>query len=90
MRTTLTPELRMEFASEWNLVLEQAKQSHSLEDIHALLNKWQHIAVMESRNPGSYQRMLDRAAQILARGGNPEGRTLEEMLDLIDRRRQAS
>lgn len=88
LRAALTPELRAVFDREWELVLEQAKQSHSLEDIHSLLNKWQHTAVMEIRDPGSYQRILDKAARILAQGGNPDGRSLEEMLDLIERRRQ--
>ncbi|WP_280404430.1 DUF6247 family protein [Nocardia brasiliensis] len=39
LRAALSPELRAEFDREWDPVLEQAKKSHTLEEIHALLNK---------------------------------------------------
>ncbi|WP_327146870.1 DUF6247 family protein [Nocardia sp. NBC_01327] len=89
LRAALPPPLREEFDSEWESVLEDAKKSHTLVDIHALLNKWQHTAAMEFRDPGSYQRMLDKAARILEQGGNPHGGTLEDMLAHIERRRRA-
>ncbi|WP_405487771.1 DUF6247 family protein [Nocardia sp. NBC_00511] len=91
LRTALVPALRAEFDTEWDLVLDQAKCTKSLEGIHALLAKWQHTAVLEQRDPGSYCRILDKVDQIQAKGGNPEGRTLDEMLAAIEeRRRQAS
>lgn len=89
LRAALSPELRAEFDREWDLVLEQAKKSHTLEEIHALLNKWQHTAVMEKREPGSYQRMVDRAARIEADGGRTTDVSIEDVRSLITRRLQA-
>lgn len=89
LRSALTPELRAVFDREWDLVLDQAKQSHSLEDIHALLNKWQHTAVMEIREPGSYQRVLDKAAKIQADGGRTTGVSIDEIRAAMLHRLQA-
>lgn len=89
LRAALTPELRAEFDREWDLVLEQAKESHTLEDIHALLNKWQHTAVMEIREPGSYQRLLDKAARIQADGGRTTDVSIDDVRVLLAHRLQA-
>ncbi|AFU04218.1 DUF6247 family protein [Nocardia brasiliensis] len=89
LRAALTPDLRAEFDREWDLVLEQAKKSHTLEEIHALLNKWQHTVVMEKRDPGSYQRMVEKAARIEAGGGRTTGVSIEAVRSLITRRLQA-
>lgn len=88
LRAVLSPLLREEFDGEWETTLEEAKTSHTLVGIHELLNKWQHTAVMEMRDPASYQRLLDKAARILEQGGNPEGGSLEDMLAHIERRRR--
>ncbi|KAA8885176.1 hypothetical protein F3087_30560 [Nocardia colli] len=89
LRAALTPALRAEFDREWDLVLEQAKESHTLEDVHALLNKWQHTAVMELREPGSYQRMLDKAARIQADGGRTTDVSIDDVRVLLAHRLQA-
>ncbi|MEU7138315.1 DUF6247 family protein [Nocardia sp. NPDC046473] len=89
LRAALPPELRAEFDREWDVVLEQAKKSHTLEEIDALLNKWQHTAVMEIREPGSYQRMLDKAERIQADGGRKTGVSIDDVRRLITRRLQA-
>ncbi|MFI9505376.1 DUF6247 family protein [Nocardia sp. NPDC052566] len=90
LRTALPAVLRDTFDTEWVQVLDRAKQSHSLREIHELLNKWQHTAAMELRAPGSYQRLLDKAAQIESAGGRSSGVSIEDMRALIQRRMQAS
>jgi hypothetical protein len=67
IRACLTPTLVAEFDREWQLVLERVKQSQDLGDLYELLNKWQHTAFMEMREPGSYYRLLGRAEQIIRR-----------------------
>jgi hypothetical protein len=86
IRACLTPTLAAEFDREWRIVLDRVKQSQDLTDLHELLNKWQHTAYMESREPGSYYRMLGKAEQILRAGGNPEAVPFEDMLALIRQR----
>ncbi|MEC3915958.1 DUF6247 family protein [Nocardia sp. CDC160] len=89
LRAALPSALREEFDAEWVLVLDRAKQSHSLREIHDLLNKWQHTAAMELREPGSYGRVLEKAAQIEAAGGRTTGVSIEDMRALIQQRLQA-
>lgn len=89
LRAALGPELRAEFDREWDLALEQAKKSHTLEEIHGLLNKWQHTAVMEKREPGSCQRIVEKAARIEADGGRSTGVSIEDVRSLITDRLQA-
>jgi hypothetical protein len=86
IRACLTPSLVAEFDSEWELVLEQAKQTKDLVAIHSLLNKWQHLAYAEMRDPGSYYRMLAKAEQIMRAGHNPSAGTVEDMRAMINRR----
>lgn len=86
VRACLTPMLAAEFDREWEIVLERVKQSMDLADLHELLNKWQHTAYMEMRDPGSYYRMLGKAEQITRTGGNPDAAPFEEMQALIRQR----
>ncbi|MBF6239935.1 DUF6247 family protein [Nocardia otitidiscaviarum] len=89
LRSVLSAALREEFDAEWEVALERAKQSHSLAGIRSLLNKWQHTAVMEQRDPGSYRRMLDKAADIEAAGGRASAISVDDLRALIARRLQA-
>ncbi|GAB0103064.1 hypothetical protein JMUB6875_20360 [Nocardia sp. JMUB6875] len=89
LRAALPAALREEFDAEWVQVLDRAKQSHSLREIHDLLSKWQHTAAMEIRDPGSYQRLLEKAAQIEAAGGRSTAVSIEDMRALIQQRLQA-
>lgn len=82
----LPVELRDEFDGEWGRVLDRAKESHSLEEVHDLLNKWQHTAAMELRSPGSYGRVLEMAAQIEVAGGRATAMSVEDMRALIEQR----
>ncbi|MGW5108787.1 DUF6247 family protein [Nocardia sp. NPDC004123] len=86
LRVALRPALRDELDAEWVQVLDRAKQSHSLREIHDLLNKWQHAAVMELRDLGSYQQLLEKAAQIEAAGGRTTTVSIEDMRAQIQQR----
>ena len=86
IRACLTPGLAAEFDSEWDIVLERAKQSKDLAGVHDLLNKWRHTAYMEMRDPGSHYRMLAKAEQILRTGRNPDAAPFEDMQALIRQR----
>jgi hypothetical protein len=86
VRAGLTPTLAAEFDREWQIVLDRVKRSQDLADLHELLNKWQHIAYMETRAPGSYYQMLAKAEQIMRTGGNPDGVPFEQMQALIEER----
>jgi len=86
IRACLTPGLAAEFDSEWDIVLERAKQSKDLAGVHDLLNKWRHTAYMEMRDPGSHYRMLAKAEQIIRTGRNPDAAPFEDMQALIRQR----
>lgn len=86
VRACLTPALAAEFDSEWEIVLERAKQSKDLAGVHDLLNKWRHTAYMEMRDPGSHYRMLAKAEQIIRTGHNPDATSFEDMQALIRQR----
>jgi hypothetical protein len=86
IRACLTPSLAAEFDSEWEIVLERAKQSKDLAGVHDLLNKWRHTAYMEMRDPGSYYRILAKAEQIMRTGHNPNAVSIEDMQALIRQR----
>lgn len=72
IRACLAPTLAAEFDREWEIVLDRVKQSKDLADLHELLHKWRHTAYAETRDPGSYYRMLSKAEQILRAGSNPD------------------
>lgn len=86
IRACLTPTLAAEFDHEWAVVLDRVKQSQDLRDLHALLNKWQHTAYLEQRDPGAYYRMLAKAELITRTGGNPDAVPFEDMQALIRKR----
>lgn len=72
IRARLTPTLAAEFDHEWNTVLDRVKQSQDLTDLHELLAKWRHTAVLELRDPGATYRILAKAEQIQRTGHNPD------------------
>ena len=86
IRMSLTPALAAEFDHEWDIVLERAKQSKDLTEVHDLLTKWRHTASMEMCDPGSHYRMLAKAEQILRTGRNPDAAPFEDMQELIRQR----
>ncbi|NNH75280.1 hypothetical protein HLB23_36430 [Nocardia uniformis] len=88
LRASLTPSLRAVFDREWGLVMDQAKDARSLTGVHKFLTQWRYIAADEARDPGAYFRVLAKAAEIEASGGNPAGRSMEDVLALIEQRRQ--
>ncbi|CAN5260248.1 hypothetical protein BH20ACT5_BH20ACT5_07390 [soil metagenome] len=54
------------FDSEWEVVLEQAKESKNLDGVSELLGRWRHFAYAELTDPDSYFRILATAARIQA------------------------
>jgi hypothetical protein len=90
LRISLPPTLRAIFEQEWALIMDEAKERMTLSGVVDLVQKWQHIAGDEARDPGAYFRVLAKAEQIQATGANPSAATFEDMQALIARRRQAS
>ncbi|MGH3934593.1 MAG: DUF6247 family protein [Pseudonocardiaceae bacterium] len=86
IRGCLTSALAAEFDSEWEIVLEHAKQSKDLAGVHDLLTKWRHTAYLEMRDPGAYYRMLAKAEQIMRTGRNPDAVSFEDMQALLRQR----
>ena len=86
IRACLAPALAREFDREWDIVLERAKQSQDLAGVHDLLAKWRHTAYLEMREPGSHERMLAKAEQILRTGHNLDATPFEDMQALIRQR----
>ncbi len=86
IRACLSPRLVAEFDADWNIVLDRAKASKDLADVHNLLQKWRHLAYAELRAPGSYFRLQAKAEQILRTGENPTAGSFEDMQALIRER----
>ena len=86
IRACLTPTLAAEFDHEWAIVLDRVKQSQDLTDLHALLNKWQHTAYLEMREPGAYYRMLAKAEEIMRTGQRAGAVSADDMRALIRQR----
>jgi Family of unknown function (DUF6247) len=86
IRACLTSALAAEFDSEWETVLERAKQSKDLAGVHDMLSKWRHTAYLEMRDPGAYYRMLAKAEQITRTGRNPDAVPLEDLQALLRQR----
>lgn len=87
IRACLTPRVAAEFDTEWNIVLDRAKQAMDLAPIHKLLNKWRHLAYAELKDPGSYFRLVATAEHTLATGQAPAGSVSgEDIMARIHRR----
>lgn len=86
IRAALTPTLRGEFDREWDVVLDEAKESKDLGRVHNLLHKWRHIAAGEAEEPGRYYRVLAKAEQIIRAGGNPDAQPADDVMRLIAER----
>jgi len=85
IRACLTPTLAAEFDHEWDIVLDRVKQSQDLTDLHQLLAKWRHTAVLELRGPGATYQVLAKAEQIQRTGHNPDA-TPVDLQALIQQR----
>ncbi|RJQ79421.1 hypothetical protein D5S17_10425 [Pseudonocardiaceae bacterium YIM PH 21723] len=73
IRACLTPTVAAVFDSEWAFVMDQAKQTLNLDNVHRFLQKWRLMAYAETKDPGSYFRVLARAARTEATGELPPG-----------------
>lgn len=83
IRACLPAGLAAEFDREWELVLEQAKQSQELAGVYELVAKWRHTAHLEAGQPGAYGRLLGKAEQIRRAGHNPDAGSVEDLRSLI-------
>lgn len=91
IRSQLPADLAAVFDSEWEIVLEAAKRTQDLQAIHDLLQHWWHFAAAEAAEPGSYFRLQERAARVLANGApSPGGIGAEEVRALIEARLRES
>jgi len=87
IRACLTAQMLADFDREWDFVLDEAKQTHSLEDVQDLLAKWRLMAYHELKYPGSYARMMATVERTLATGKAPAGSISgEEMMARIQAR----
>lgn len=86
VRTCLSPALVAEFDAEGDLTLDEAKRDKDLTPIHELLNKWQHLAYAELKEPGVHNRLMAKAEQILRSGPHPGGVPIEEVRARLARR----
>jgi hypothetical protein len=87
IRRALTSTLRSEFDREWELALDKAKGVEAVRPpVHDLLHKWRHIAAGEAEEPGRYYRVLAKADQITRAGGNPGGRSADDVMQLVAER----
>lgn len=64
------------------MVLEQSK---ILTGVRDLLNKWQHTACLELRDPGAHARLQAKAAEIVRTGRNPDAVPFDELQAAITR-----
>jgi hypothetical protein len=86
IRAALSSELAAEFDREWRSVLGRAADSQDLAEVHDLINKWRHTVYLETRSPGAYQALLDKAEEILRTGHRPDATSMEDHLALIRER----
>lgn len=89
IRACLTPQVAAVFDDEWQDVLEAAKQSKDLAEVHELLGKWRFIAHAELTHPGSYFQVLATAARAQATGRAAPGSVSAEEVRALIRARLA-
>lgn len=86
IRASLSSALGAEFDREWEIVLERAKQDKSIAGVHSMVNKWRHLAYLESKDPGAYYRLLAKAEHIVRTGHNSDAGSFEDTQALIQQR----
>jgi Family of unknown function (DUF6247) len=89
IRACLPPDVMAVFDREWEFVLDQAKQSKDLSEVHLLLRKWRFYAAEELKQPGWYDALQAKIERILRTGENPGAVTWEDMQALLAARRGA-
>jgi hypothetical protein len=87
IRACLHPDTAAVFDAEWELVLEEAKHSKDLTEVHELLHKWRFFALEELKQPGWYGALMSKAERILRTGINPGAVSWEDLQELLARRR---
>ncbi|MGH3873256.1 MAG: DUF6247 family protein [Pseudonocardiaceae bacterium] len=87
IRRCLTPDVAAAFDAEWEIVLDEAKQTKDLAPVHELLHKWRHFSYAELKSPGTYSRMLAAAERTLVTGETPQGSISGAEIKAVIRRR---
>lgn len=80
-------EERTEFEHAYQQALTEASQTLDLNRVLDVLRNYHRIAWMTQRQGAvAHRRMLDKAAEILRTGKNPDAVPLEDIKALIDRK----
>ncbi|WP_064742966.1 DUF6247 family protein [Pseudonocardia spinosispora] len=87
IRDALIDEERAEFEQAYQQALTEASQTLDLNRVLDVLRNYHRIAWMtQKQGPEAHRRMLDKAAEILRTGKNPDAVPLEDHLALINRK----
>jgi hypothetical protein len=87
IRDALIDEERAEFEQAYQDAMLEATRTLDLSRVLDVLRNYHRIAWLTQRQgPAAHRRMLDKAAQILRTGHNPDAVSTEEVQALIRRR----
>jgi hypothetical protein len=73
IRAALLPEEQPEFDRQYQRALDIARETLSLNQLHAMLEHWRRIAVMTQADPVVHRQMLRAAEHTLRTGEVPAG-----------------
>lgn len=79
LRDQLSGAALADFDEEWAAVLDRAKATHDLAEVHELIAVWRHRIHAERQQPGIHAALRAKAEQILHLGHNPTATSDEEM-----------
>lgn len=87
IRDALIDEERAEFEHAYQEALAQAAQTLDLSRVLDVLRNYHRIAWLTQRQgPEAHRQMLDKAAEIMRTGDNPDAVSLEDVKALISKR----
>lgn len=87
IRDALIDEERAEFERAYQKAIAEAARTLDLTTVLAVLRNYHRIAWLTQRQgPEAHRRMLDKAAEIMRTGHNPDGVSAEDMQALIRER----
>lgn len=87
IRDALIDEERTEFERAYQEAMIEAARTLDLTEVLDVLRSYHRIAWLTRRHgPEAHRRMLDKAAEILRTGSNPDAVSVDEVMTLIDKR----
>lgn len=87
IRDALIDEERVEFERAYREALAEAAETLDLTSVLDVLRNYHRIAWLTQRQgPQAHRRMLDKAAEILRTGQNPDAVSIEDVKALISKR----